>query len=103
MKPNEFLEEVTKVFPEGKLELEKAKDFLPMVNSVNVILRQGADQFSDQNFLLYEDGSMAHISLLDKGTVIDEKHLAASLDDLQSKNGYHLEKIQLSMDLEVKK
>ena len=86
MKPNEFLEEVTKVFPEGKLELEKAKDFLPMVNSVNVILRQGADQFSDRNFLLYEDGSMA-----------------ASLDDLQFKKGYHLEKIQLSMDLEVKK
>lgn len=103
MKPNEFLEEVTKVFPEGKLELEKAKDFLPMINSVNVILRQGADQFSDRNFLLYEDGSIAHVSLLDKGTVIDKKHLAASLDDLQFKKGYHLEKIQLSMDLEVKK
>lgn len=103
MKPNEFLEEVTKVFPEGKPELEKAKDFLPMVNSVNVILRQGADQFSDQNFLLYEDGRMAHISLLDERIVIDKKHLAASLDDLQFKKGYHLEKIQLAMDLEVKK
>ncbi len=103
MKPNEFLEEVTKVFPEGKLELEKAKEFLPMVSSVNVILRQGADQFSDRNFILYEDGSIAHVSLLDKGVIIDKKHLAASLDDLQFKKGYHLEKIQLSMDLEVKK
>lgn len=103
MKPSEFLDEVTKVFPEGKLELEKAKEFLPMVTSVNVILRQGADQFSDRNFILYEDGSISHVSLIDNGVVIDKKHLAKALDELQFKKGYHLEKIQLSMDMEIKK
>lgn len=102
METKEFLEEVSKVFPEGKLELEKAKEFLDYVNQVDVILRLGADQYSDRSIILYEDGSMGHVSLLDHTVIRDAKHLNQTLDNLQFKQGYHLEKIRLSMVLETK-